>query len=154
VRIVLQRVSRARVEVGGERLAAIGAGLVALVGIERGDDDEVAVAAADKVAGLRVFADERGRLDLNLRQAGGSVLVVPNFTLLASTARGRRPSFERAATPELAAQRLGSFVGRLRELGISVERGRFGAHMEVVLANDGPVTLVLDFGDAGGDRPA
>jgi D-tyrosyl-tRNA(Tyr) deacylase len=153
MRLVLQRVARASVEVGGERVAAIGRGLLALIGVARGDGDAEVAAAAAKLAGLRIFEDAEGKMNLGLADAGGAVLLVSQFTLLASTERGRRPSFTGAARPENAAPVVERLAERLRELGVRVERGRFGAAMAVELVNDGPVTLVLDFppGDVAGD---
>jgi D-tyrosyl-tRNA(Tyr) deacylase len=153
MRLVLQRVARASVETGGERVAAIGRGLLALVGVAPGDGDAEVAAAAAKVAGLRLFEDAEGKMNLDLSAAGGAVLLVSQFTLLASTERGRRPSFTGAARPEIAAPLVDRLAERLRELGVRVERGRFGSAMAVELINDGPVTLVLDFppGDVAGD---
>lgn len=144
MRLVLQRVASARVEVDGERLGAIGHGLLVLAGVEAGDGEAQVAAAADKLLGLRVFEDDRGRMNLDLVQAGGAVLLVSQFTLAASTDRGRRPSFDRAAPPERARPLLESLAARLAAAGVGVETGRFGAHMSVELVNDGPVTFVLD----------
>ncbi|KAB2955521.1 MAG: D-tyrosyl-tRNA(Tyr) deacylase [Thermoanaerobaculia bacterium] len=144
MRLVLQRVSRARVEVDGERVGAIGRGLVVLVGVAAGDRPESAEVAAEKLLHLRIFADAAGKMNLDLRQAGGSLLLVSQFTLVASLDRGRRPSFEGAAPPEVAQERFEELAQRLAAAGVRVETGRFGARMEVELANDGPVTFVLD----------
>lgn len=144
MRLVLQRVSRARVEVDGERVGAIGRGLVVLVGVAAGDGPESAEVAAEKLLHLRIFADAAGKMNLDLRQAGGSLLLVSQFTLVASLDRGRRPSFEGAAPPEVAQERFEELAQRLAAAGVRVETGRFGARMEVELANDGPVTFVLD----------
>lgn len=145
MRIVLQRVTSASVVVGEEVVGAIGPGLLLLVGVAAGDGEEQVEEAARKVAGLRIFEDAEGKMNLDLAQAGGALLLVSQFTLLASTDRGRRPSFERAAPPVAAEPLIGRFVERLRAAGLQVETGRFGAHMRVALVNDGPVTLVLDF---------
>jgi D-tyrosyl-tRNA(Tyr) deacylase len=145
MRVVLQRVARASVSVEGERVATIDRGLLLLVGIAPGDDAARVDAAAAKIAGLRVFEDAEGRMNLDLAQAGGAVLVVSQFTLLASTEKGRRPSFEGAATPAQAAPLVDRLVLRLRDAGLAVATGRFGAHMRIELVNDGPVTLVMDF---------
>lgn len=145
MRIVLQRVSRAAVEVDGQELARIGAGLLALVCVASGDDGAVARRAAQKVAGLRLFEDAAGKMNLDLAGVGGEVLVVSQFTLLADTSRGRRPSFEGAAPGEVAAPLVELFAETLRQSGFTVATGRFAAHMRVELINDGPVTLVLDF---------
>jgi len=144
MRLVLQRVRSARVEVDGERVGAIGRGLLVLAGIETGDGPAQVEAAADKLLGLRLFADEQGRMNLDVRQIGGAVLLVSQFTLAASTDRGRRPSFDRAAPPETARPLIERLTARIAAAGVPVERGRFGAHMAVELVNDGPVTFVLD----------
>ena len=140
----MQRVSAASVKADDELVAAIEGGLLALVGIESDDGEPDLAAAAEKVAGLRIFPDESGAMNLSIGEIGGSVLLVTQFTLLADLKRGRRPSFSGAAPPEVAAP----LVERLRELiesqGIHTESGRFGARMEVSLVNEGPVTLVLD----------
>jgi D-tyrosyl-tRNA(Tyr) deacylase len=145
MRLVIQRVSRASVTVSGEIVGEIGRGLLVLVGIERGDRPEAARAAADKLAGLRVFEDDAGKMNLDTAAVGGAFLVVSQFTLAGSLARGRRPSFDRAAPPEEAAPLVDDLVEDLRARGCRVETGRFRAHMEVELVNDGPVTLVADF---------
>ena len=145
VRVVLQRVSRAAVAVAGEPVARIGRGLLLLVGIAEGDDAAAVERAAEKIAGIRVFEDAAGKMNLDLAAIGGEALVVSQFTLLASTDRGRRPSFEAAARPEVASPLVERFVAALRARGPRVASGVFGAHMEVELVNDGPVTLVLDF---------
>jgi D-aminoacyl-tRNA deacylase len=145
MRIVLQRVAKASVVVGEEVVGGIGPGLLLLVGVAAEDGEAQVEEAARKIAGLRIFEDAGGKMNLDLVQAGGALLVVSQFTLLASTDRGRRPSFERAAPPAAAEPLIGRFVGRLRAAGVQVETGRFGAHMRVALVNDGPVTLVLDF---------
>jgi len=145
MRIVLQRVAKASVAVGEELVGGIGPGLLLLVGVAAEDGEEQVEEAARKIAGLRIFEDAEGKMNLDLVQAGGALLVVSQFTLLASTDRGRRPSFERAAPPAAAEPLIGRFVERLRAAGLQVETGRFGAHMRVALVNDGPVTLVLDF---------
>jgi D-tyrosyl-tRNA(Tyr) deacylase len=145
VRLILQRVSSAAVRVDGATVAAIGRGLLVLVGIERGDGPEQVSAAAEKLANLRVFDDSQGRMNLDVAAAGGGLLVVSQFTLAASLARGRRPSFDAAAPPAEAAPRVAELIGELRRRGLSVAEGRFGAHMDVELVNDGPVTFLLEF---------
>jgi D-tyrosyl-tRNA(Tyr) deacylase len=144
VRAVCQRVSSARVTVGGEVKGAIGRGLVVLLGVAVGDAGDEAERLARKVAQLRVFADEDGKFDRSLLDVGGAALVVSQFTLLADTRKGNRPSFTNAAPPEVAAPLVDAFGARLRELGVRVESGVFGASMAVELVNDGPVTVILD----------
>ena len=143
MRAVLQRVSRASVRTEEATLGAIGAGLVVLLGVADGDSAADADRLAGKVARLRIFAGDDGRFDRSLLDTGGSALVVSQFTLLASTVKGNRPSFTEAAQPELAEPLVERFCAALRELGLQVEAGRFGARMEVELVNDGPVTIVL-----------
>jgi D-tyrosyl-tRNA(Tyr) deacylase len=140
VRAVVQRVSRARVTPGGE----IGPGLVVLLGVAEGDTADSANRLAGKVARLRVFEGDDGKFDRSLLDTGGAALVVSNFTLIADTSRGNRPSFSGAARPEQAEPIYERFCEALRELGPEVATGVFGARMQVELANDGPVTVVLD----------
>ena len=140
MRAVCQRVSSARVTPGG----AIGAGLCVLLGVARGDGEEQAARLAGKVARLRVFEDEEGRFDRSLLDVGGAALVVSQFTLIADTAKGNRPSFTEAAPPEQAEPLYGRFCAELRALGVPVETGVFGARMALELVNDGPVTIVLE----------
>jgi D-aminoacyl-tRNA deacylase len=145
VRIVLQRVSEASVAVGGERVSDIGPGLLLLVGVATGDGEAQADWLTEKVAGLRIFNDENGKMNLSVRDVEGGVLAVSQFTLLADTRKGKRPSFVHAAPPEEAAPLFGYFCEGLRAAGVSqVETGSFGAMMEVALVNDGPVTIVLE----------
>lgn len=141
--IVLQRVSEARVEVEGKVVGAIGRGLCLLVGVEKGDAEEDARSMARKAAELRVFPDERGKMNLSVAEAGGRVLAVSQFTLAGSVRKGRRPSFDRAEEPVRAEALFQEFVGELRAAGLSVETGVFAAAMKVLLTNDGPVTFVL-----------
>jgi D-tyrosyl-tRNA(Tyr) deacylase len=145
MRLVIQRVSAASVRVDGEVMGEIGRGLLVLAGIERGDRPEAVRAAADKLAGLRVFEDEAGKMNLDTAAVGGAFLIVSQFTLAGSLERGRRPSFDRAAPPDEAAPLVEALVADLRRRGFRVETGRFRAHMEVALVNDGPVTLVAAF---------
>ena len=140
MRAVVQRVSRARVTPGGE----IGAGLCVLLGVAEGDDEAAAGRLARKTAELRIFPDEAGRFDRSLLDTGGGALVVSQFTLIADTRRGNRPSFSGAARPELAEPLYERYCAELRSLGVEVAMGVFGAQMEVELVNDGPVTIVLD----------
>jgi D-tyrosyl-tRNA(Tyr) deacylase len=144
VRVVLQRVSRATVDVEGERVAEIGRGFLLLVGIGTDDVDGEIDRLADKVAGLRVFADEDHKMNLALADVDGEVLVVSQFTLYGDVRKGRRPSWTGAAAPAVAAEKVEAFAGALEARGLRVRRGVFGVHMEVELLNDGPVTLVLD----------
>jgi D-tyrosyl-tRNA(Tyr) deacylase len=140
MRAVLQRGSRARSTPGGE----IGGGLLVLLGVAQGDTETEADRLAAKVAKLRVFEDEQGRFDRSLLDTGGAALVVSQFTLIADTAKGNRPSFSGAARPEVAKHLYDHFCSALRDLGVTVETGVFAARMEVELINDGPVTIVLD----------
>lgn len=144
MRLVLQRVRRAEVRVADEIVGSIGRGLVALVAVLPGDTAATVAAAADRLAGLRCFDDERGRMNIDAAAAAARFLVVSQFTLAADLTRGRRPSFTGAAPPEAAAPLVNALVAELRRRGFVVETGRFGASMEVELVNDGPVTFVLD----------
>jgi len=145
MRLVIQRVSSAAVRVEGEIVGEIGRGLLILAGVEKGDGIEKVRPAAEKLAGLRVFEDEAGKMNLDTAAAGGAFLVVSQFTLAGSLARGRRPSFDNAAPPEEAAPLVEALVEELRGRGFRVETGRFRAYMEVSLVNDGPVTFVAEF---------
>ena len=147
MRIVIQRVARAAVEVSEAEVGAIARGLLVLVGIDSSDTAADATAAARKVAGLRVFADETGHMNLSVIDVDGSVLVVSQFTLLGDTRKGRRPSFTRAAPPEIAEPLIDQFVELLRAQDLTVETGEFGAMMQVSLINDGPVTILLEVRD-------
>ncbi len=144
MRAVVQRVSSASVEVGGETVGEIGAGLCVLLGIADGDEEVEAVRLAQRIARLRIFPNKDGRFDRSVLDTGGSALVVSNFTLLADTAKGRRPSFSGAAEPDRAEPLYEHFCATLSAEGVPVETGRFGALMTVRIANDGPVTSVLD----------
>ena len=144
MRLVVQRVTRASVRAGGELLGEIGNGALVLVGIGVDDTSDIVDRMADKLIGLRYFADHEGRTNLAIADARGALLVVSQFTLLADLRRGRRPGFTDAAPPELAVPLLERFVERLRSAAVPVETGRFGAEMAVELVNDGPFTLVLD----------
>lgn len=144
MRAVLQRVTEASVTVDGELIAAIGPGLLALVGASEGDTEATASRLAKKTAELRIFSDAEGRFNRSLLDCQGEALVVSQFTLLADSRHGRRPSFTRAAAPELAEPLIRLFGDELRNLGIATQSGRFGAHMQVRLENDGPVTILLD----------
>ena len=144
MRAVVQRVAWARVLVEGTAAGEIGRGLCVLLGVARGDGPAEAERLAGRVARLRVFEDERGRFDRSLLDVGGAALVVSQFTLIADTAKGNRPSFSAAAPPEQAEPLYERFGAALTELGVPVATGRFGARMRVELGNDGPVTIVLD----------
>ncbi|MCC6630281.1 MAG: D-tyrosyl-tRNA(Tyr) deacylase [Chloroflexi bacterium] len=143
MRAVCQRVSQASVAVDGEIVGAIGPGVVVLVGIGPSDGEAAAAWLADKVAGMRIFDDRAGRMNLAAADAGSEILIVSQFTLYADTDRGRRPGFSRAAPPALAAPLVERCVSLLRQRGLRVATGRFGAVMALSLVNDGPVTIVL-----------
>ncbi len=145
MKIVLQRVKNASVSVDSALISEIGAGLLLLVGVAKGDGEAEADWLAEKVAGLRVFADGEGKMNLGVQEAGGEVLAVSQFTLLADTRKGKRPSFVVAAPPEEAEMLFDYFCEKLRATGVSsVKTGSFGAMMDVALTNDGPVTIVLE----------
>jgi len=144
MKVVVQRVSRASVRVDGKQVAAIGWGLLLLVGVETGDGAEQVERAAHRLSTLRVFEDEQGHMNRGLEEVGGEILVVSQFTLAGSIRRGRRPDFVGAARPEDAEPLVESLVAALRARGVSVSTGVFRAHMEVELVNDGPVTFIWD----------
>lgn len=144
MRIVVQRVRQARVSVNGETVAAIGPGVVVLVGVTHGDTPEEARWLAQKVAGLRIFEDAEGKMNLGLLDVGGEALVVSQFTLYGDARKGRRPSFTEAAPPEIAEPLVQRFVEELAATGVPVQTGIFGAHMLVEIYNDGPVTILLE----------
>ena len=144
MKIVLQRVKEARVDVEGKTVGRIGRGLCLLVGVERGDGEAEAEFLARKTVELRVFPDAEGRMNLSLAEAGGEVLAVSQFTLAASVRKGRRPSFDGAEEPVRAAELFQYFVGAVEALGVNVETGVFQAMMDVHILNDGPVTFILE----------
>jgi D-tyrosyl-tRNA(Tyr) deacylase len=144
VRVLLQRVRRGSVSIEGKKAAEISKGLVLLVGVGPQDTEAEADWLAKKVAGLRIFEDEAGKMNLSVLDIGGQALVVSQFTLYADTLRGRRPSFIRAASPEIAEPMVEYFAQALKNLGVSVGSGVFGAHMLVEIENDGPVTIMLE----------
>jgi D-tyrosyl-tRNA(Tyr) deacylase len=144
VRAVIQRVTKCAVSVAGEPVARTGGGLLVLLGVADGDGTTQADYLADKIVNLRIFDDRDGRMNLPLRETGGQMLVVSQFTLLGDCRKGRRPSFTGAAQPEAANRLYEYFVERVRGLGIPVQTGRFGAMMQVDLTNDGPVTFILE----------
>jgi D-aminoacyl-tRNA deacylase len=144
VRVVLQRVSRASVSINGRVAGEIGRGFCLLVGFTHGDTPAQVDWMAEKVAGLRLFSDAAGKMNLGLQEVGGAILVISQFTLYGDAAKGRRPSFIDAARPELAIPLYERFLEALRRLGFTVAAGEFGADMQVEIHNDGPVTLILD----------
>lgn len=151
MKAVIQRVTRASVSVDGETVGRIDAGLAVLLGVAVDDRPEDARRLAEKTVQLRIFSDAEGRFNLSLLDSGGAALVISQFTLLADTRKGRRPSFVKAAPPEIAEPLVEAYEDALREHGIEVASGRFGAHMAVEIINDGPVTIVLDTVDM--ERP-
>lgn len=144
MRVVLQRVSSAHVEVDGQRVAEIQQGFLILLGVTHSDGENEASYLARKIAGLRLFEDEAGKMNLGLSEVGGEVLVVSQFTLYGDVRKGRRPSFSDAAVPGVAEPLYQRFCSLLADEGVGVSQGVFQAHMQVSLVNDGPVTLVLD----------
>lgn len=148
MRAVLQRVSRAQVSVNGEVTGQIGLGLLVLLGVGRDDAEADATYLAQKIAGLRIFEDDDGKMNRSVQDVGGSVLAVSQFTLLADVRRGKRPSFDAAAPPEQARRLYDFFVEQIRETGLRCETGRFQEMMKVELVNEGPVTILLDSGKA------
>ncbi len=150
MRVVLQRVSTAWVTVGTEEIARIGPGLLVLQGIGHADTEETCRQMASRVARLRIFEDTAGKMNLSLLDTHGSCLVVPQFTLYADTSRGLRPSFTAACPPQRAKELYERFVAELAYLGVPTRTGQFGAHMQVSLTNDGPVTIILEEGEKTG----
>jgi D-aminoacyl-tRNA deacylase len=144
MRALLQRVSKASVTVNGQTISAIGKGLLILLGVGHGDGEEQAKFLAQKIANLRVFEDDQGKTNLSLLDVSGEAIVVSQFTLYADTRKGRRPSFTDAALPEVAAPLVDRFAELLRGHGVPTQTGNFGAHMEVEIHNDGPVTIWLE----------
>lgn len=144
MRAVVQRVTRAEVSVSGRCVGRIAPGFAVLLGVARDDTDADAEFVIDRILGLRVFADEAGKMNIALGAVGGELLVISQFTLLADTSGGRRPSFIKAAPPEIARPLYEHLVSLARARGVRVETGEFGAHMELGLVNDGPVTIILD----------
>lgn len=144
MRAVVQRVSRAAVRVGGEEVAAIGSGVLVLVGVHGEDTEGDATTLAEKVAYLRIFPDEDGKMNRSVADTGGGALVVSQFTLYGDTRKGRRPSFARAAAPDVAEPLVMTVAARLEARGVPTWTGVFGARMEVELTNDGPVTILIE----------
>lgn len=144
MRAVIQRVTESSVKVEGEIVGEIGPGLMVLLGIEEDDSEKEVTTLVKKITGLRIFNDENGKFNLSLTDTGGSVLVISQFTLLGDCRKGRRPSFIKSARPETAVPLYESVIEGLRKAGVEVASGVFGAHMDVHLINDGPVTLLID----------
>jgi len=144
LKAVIQRVGAASVEVDAKTAGKIGKGILVLLGVEKGDKERDAARLAEKIANLRIFEDEKGKMNLSVREIGGELLAVSQFTLAGNCAKGRSPSFASAAPPEEANRLYEFFVERLRELGLPVETGVFQAMMQVSLVNDGPVTFILE----------
>jgi len=144
MKAIIQRVTRASVEVDGQIVGRIGLGLLVLLGVAKGDEERDVAYMVEKLHSLRIFADAQGKMNRSLVDAGGALLVVSQFTLLGETGKGRRPGFDLAAPPEAARALYDEVVKRLRCAGVQVETGLFGAHMQVELLNDGPVTFILD----------
>ncbi len=144
MRVVLQRVSSASVSVEDRTIASIGTGFLILLGVAHGDEEAAAAYLAKKIAHLRVFEDEAGKMNRSLLDVGGAALVVSQFTLYADTRKGRRPAFVKAAPPEVARPLVDFFAEQLAAFGIPVQTGEFGAHMKVALLNDGPVTILME----------
>lgn len=144
MRVVIQRVKHGRVSVGGSSVAEIDLGVVVLLGIGHGDSEEQAKYLVQKIANLRIFEDEQGKINRSLLDVGGEAIVVSQFTLYADTRKGRRPSFTDAAHPEIANPLVDVFVNLMTEAGVPTQKGEFGAHMLVEIANDGPVTIWIE----------
>lgn len=144
MKVLVQRVLNASVEVGGRKVSAVGKGILAFVGVEKDDTAAHAAWMAQKICALRIFEDENGKMNLSVRDIGGEILAVSQFTLCADTTRGNRPGFERAAFPEDAKKLYEEFVARIREIGIPAQTGIFQADMQVSLLNDGPATFILE----------
>ncbi len=144
MKIVVQRVLRSSVTVGGEVIGEIGRGLMVLFGAEKGDGDSAVDALAEKILHLRIFADDQGKMNRSCIDVKGGILVVSQFTLAGDCSRGRRPGFDNAAAPADADRLYGNFVGKLKNFGLNIQEGRFGADMQVELVNDGPVTFILE----------
>ena len=144
MRAVIQRVKRAEVRVNGHTVGSVGAGMLVLLGIGQEDTPETAESLADKIVNLRIFDDRQGRMNRSISETKGCLLCVSQFTLYGDCRKGRRPSYDRAARPDMARRLYEAFVGSVRARGITVETGQFQAMMEVELVNDGPVTLLLD----------
>lgn len=149
MKAVIQRVSKASVSVDHEIIGSIDRGLMILLGVDREDNENDLDYLVKKITGMRIFEDDQEKMNLALADVGGSLLIISQFTLLASTKKGNRPSFTQAGPPEMSKALYEQFIARCRALGFTVEHGQFGAHMEVSLVNDGPVTIVMDSRDRG-----
>jgi len=147
MRALIQRVSQASVSVDSKVIGQIGRGLVVLLGVRQGDTEAAARYLADKIVNLRIFEDEEGKMNRSLLDVGGEILAISQFTLYADTRKGRRPSFIDAARPEVSQPLYDRFVQYIKESGLTVQQGEFGAHMLVNIHNDGPVTILLDSED-------
>ena len=147
MRAVLQRVTRASVKVDGQIMGQIGAGLLVLLGVAKGDGEADVRYLLEKIPGLRIFSDEQGKMNRSITELGGGILLVSQFTLLGDTEKGRRPGFDQAAPPDVARRLYEQVVAGLKQRGVTVATGLFGAYMTVSLENDGPVTLILDSRD-------
>lgn len=147
MKALVQRVSKASVSVSGEIVGQIGPGLVVLIGVARGDTERDALYLTNKVVNLRIFADEASKFNLSVMDVNGEILIISQFTLMADTIKGRRPSFEEAAPPEQAEDLVNFFIDQVRETGLIVETGLFQKHMLVEIHNDGPVTIALNSKD-------
>lgn len=144
MKAVIQRVSKASVDVEGQTIGKIGKGFMVLLGVHENDTQEDLDYLVKKVTGLRIFEDSQGKMNLSLADVGGSLLVISQFTLLASTKKGNRPSFIQAGAPQMSEDLYEQFMDACRNMGFHVEHGKFGAHMDVSLTNDGPVTIIID----------
>ena len=144
MRVVVQRVRNASVHINGRTYASINAGLAVLVGVAHGDSDQDVAYLADKIANLRILADDTGHMNRSVRDVGGEVLLISQFTLIADTRKGRRPSFKGAEVPELASELIGNLASALNDSGINVQTGKFQADMDVEIINQGPVTIIID----------
>nr|WP_058486121.1 D-aminoacyl-tRNA deacylase [Defluviitalea phaphyphila] len=144
MRGVIQKVSEAKVEVDGVTIGQINKGLMVLIGIKESDDEKVMDYMLDKIINLRIFEDNEGKMNLSLKDVGGELLIVPNFTLYGDARKGKRPSYSKGASPNVAEKIYNTFIEKAKQMGVKVEQGKFRAHMEVSLVNDGPVTILLD----------
>ncbi|NLM12705.1 MAG: D-tyrosyl-tRNA(Tyr) deacylase [Epulopiscium sp.] len=144
MRAVIQKVAHASVKVDGNIIGEIGKGLLVLLGMQESDDEKVMDYMMDKIIHLRIFEDEEGKMNLSLKDVGGELLIVPNFTLYGDARKGKRPSYSNAAPPAVAEQIYNRFIEKAKATGIKVEQGKFQSHMEVNLLNDGPVTILMD----------